>query len=175
MGANDGLTTAEEATVLDILGRFCMLDEVDFGAAAVATDEALEDRRSCAVPSTEVPTWGEVGGFWAPSGKADSKVEAVAVLLVRGSEVAGLLMAKDPEVLPLVFLEAASTLLTSSKESSGDFTPTASFNLLYSPLKPCCTRSPAPPFLSEVGEELGGAAKSLKVVKTSDWLAEVWI
>jgi hypothetical protein len=29
--------------------------------------------------------------------------------------------------------------------------------------------------LSEEGSEPGGGAKSLKVVRTSDWLADVWI
>ena len=53
-------------------------------------------------------------------------------------------------------------------------TPTASLKRVYKPLKPCCTRSPAVPLLSTAGRLPGGGAKSLKVVRTPVWLADVW-
>ncbi|KAL2261372.1 hypothetical protein VTK26DRAFT_4286 [Humicola hyalothermophila] len=54
-------------------------------------------------------------------------------------------------------------------------TPTASLKRLYKPLSPCWTNSPAVALVSEAGSELGGGAKSLKVVRASDWLAVEWI
>lgn len=54
--------------------------------------------------------------------------------------------------------------------------PTASRNLVYRPLRPCETTSPAPfPLFSEDGEDRGGGAKSLNVVSASDWLAVLCI
>lgn len=53
--------------------------------------------------------------------------------------------------------------------------PTASLKRLYSPLRPFCISSPASPFVSTPEEDIGGDANSLKVVRLSDWDAEVWI
>ena len=53
--------------------------------------------------------------------------------------------------------------------------PTASRKRLYSPLSPCCTKSPAELAFSVVDVDIGGGAKSLKVVRASLRLAEVCI
>jgi hypothetical protein len=80
-------------------------------------------------------------------------------------------------VLMLFLEELPSWLLVSSTSCVAPLptAPTASLNRVYSPLRPCCTRSPVVDLLSEVGNEPGGGAKSLKVVRASDWLADVWI
>lgn len=53
--------------------------------------------------------------------------------------------------------------------------PTASRKRLYSPLSPCCTKSPAEPAFSVLDVDIGGGAKSLNVVRESLPLAEVCI
>lgn len=84
------------------------------------------------------------------------------------------------EVCPLneVLFDAGSEFSGVLSSCAGLFdvpTPTTSRKRLTSPLMPCCTRSPAVALCSVAGTVPGGGAKSLKVVRASDWLAEVWI
>lgn len=144
--------------------RFWRLDASDFEELIALMDVALDDcgGMSDRLSVILVSMPDEVTVVAAASDvMAELIVEYVAAASPLGREVADAI--GEPVSSTSCPLAAAPTA------------PTASRIRLYNPLNPFCTKSPASPLLSESGRPPGGGAKSLKVVKVSHWLAEVWI
>lgn len=155
-----------------ILARFWTLGGAVLGLDTVVIEDALDDWGWCDELAVMTPD-EEVAVVGMSEETAESNVELVAPLSPRGSADEALEPA--PGTVEL-FLETPSWFSVSSASCTVDFpTPTASLKRLYSPLRPCWTRSPAVPLASIVGRLPGGGAKSLKVVRAPDWLADVWI
>jgi len=160
------------AAVFAIFGRFCRLGEGVFGADAVVTEEALEDCGAVVCDSEVMTPAEDMPDVGISDDVVDSKVECVAPLSPHGRGD----VLNTPEVALALFRGKAPSWLLASSASCAEPLPTAltaSLNRVYKPLSPCCTRSPAVALFSEEGSEPGGGAKSLKVVRTPDWLADV--
>lgn len=97
-----------------------------------------------------------------------SRVPDELTLLCPGADLA---LVIDPPSPP-------STLLTVVGDSASPTSfelPTDALNLLYSPLMPPCTSSPAKLRLSDAAEARGGGAYSAKVVRLPVCEAFVWM
>ena len=157
-----------DAALLAIFGRFWALDGVVRGVDTVVMEEALDEcgmlEESDVMAAEEVMV-----DVWTSEDMVDSKVELVAPVSSRG-DAEGFEVALGAVGL---FLEAASWPSTSSASWTAVLLTalTASLKRLYRPLSPCWTRSPAVPLFSTTVP--GGDAKSLKVVRASDRLADV--
>lgn len=167
--------------VVAFVGRLWRLEPLDFGPVMRLIPVALEDWDSCDRVS-ETPAIATDDGVSAIGAVDVDSVVMVAFVSTRLSEeVDGL-----DEWLGAIEdrLDGASDGCAEASFDSLDslgtafvglLPPTASRNLLYNPLRPFCTRSPAPARLSEAGVPSGGGAKSLNVVRVSHRLAEVCI
>jgi hypothetical protein len=151
-----------------LVGKLCLLDELDLGPVMRLM---LLDLVDC--------TWGRVSTFPDVAVGEDTSVKAMVEIEFAVMVAFVSIRVSDETDGREAWLGAIDDLLEAASEGcpvpSFPSPPTASRNRLYRPLRPFCTNSPAPVLPSKGSAPSGGGAKSLKVVKDSQRLAEVWI